>query len=217
MMLVPLRHQPLAHPMQRLQIQLLRGLGRHELHRRAAARLRQLLRVIEVVLLSLAIGGHIWPGSTWHRDQAMQVCGSGDVRRRKLPCRSDKAYIGEPHFHLATQPLLLQHDGAPRIVAHDVERVLADIDADRGIGCLRHGVLLVFGAPCQLRRLAGQEARPDRPISGHGIYCACFVFALPDRTPECEQNRHQDHNNSRGQDQPVGKQAAHLESPYTKL
>ena len=30
-----LRRQPLAHPMQRLQIQLLRGLGRHELHRRA--------------------------------------------------------------------------------------------------------------------------------------------------------------------------------------
>jgi hypothetical protein len=32
-----------------------------------------------------------------------------------------------------------------------VERVLADIDADygnRAIGNLRHGVLLVFGAPC---------------------------------------------------------------------
>jgi hypothetical protein len=32
-----------------------------------------------------------WPASTWHRDQAMRVCGSGDVRRRRLPCRSDKA------------------------------------------------------------------------------------------------------------------------------
>ena len=45
-----------------------------------------------------------------------------------------------------------------------MERVLADIDADhgdRGIGCLRHGVLLVFGAPCQ-PSLAG--ARPDHPI-----------------------------------------------------
>jgi hypothetical protein len=41
-----------------------------------------------------------------------------------------------------------------------VERVLADIDADhgdRGIGCLRHGVLLVVGTPRQLRLLAGQE------------------------------------------------------------
>src|SRR5450432_934922 len=58
-----------------------------------------------------------------------------------------RRYIGEPRFHLATRPLLPQHDGAARIVAHDVERVLADIDADhgdRGIGCLRHGLLLVL-------------------------------------------------------------------------
>jgi hypothetical protein len=30
-------------------------------------------------------------------------------------------HIGEPRFHLATRPLLPQHDGAARIVAHDVE------------------------------------------------------------------------------------------------
>jgi hypothetical protein len=35
-----------------------------------------------------------------------------------------RRYIGEPRFHLATRPLLPQHDGAARIVAHDVERVL---------------------------------------------------------------------------------------------
>jgi hypothetical protein len=75
--------------------------------------------------------------------------------RRVMPIRQ----------HLATRPFLPQHDGASRIVAHDVERVLADIDADHGdhgIGCLRHGVLLVFGAPCQLRWLARQE--PGRTI-----------------------------------------------------
>src|SRR4030088_3162915 len=69
-------------------------------------------------------------------------------------------YIGEPRFDLATRPLLPQHDGAARIVAHDVERVLADIDADHGdrsIGCLRHGVLLVFGAPCQLSCWRGRS------------------------------------------------------------
>jgi len=48
---------------------------------------------------------------------------------------------------------------------HDVERVLADIDADRRIGCLRHGVLLVFGAPCQLRLLAGQEHGRTIPLA----------------------------------------------------
>src|SRR6202023_2530921 len=82
-----------------------------------------------------------------------------------------RRYIGEPRFHLATRPLLPQHDGAARIVAHDVERVLADIDADhgdRGIGCLRHSVLLVFGAPCQLRLLAGQEHGRTIPLADLG-------------------------------------------------
>jgi hypothetical protein len=54
----------------------------------------------------------------------------------------------------------MQHDRAALIVAHDVERVLTDIDADYGdcgIEFLRHGVLLVFGAPGQLKTLAGQE------------------------------------------------------------
>ena len=50
-------------------------------------------------------------------------------------------------------------------------RVLADINADNGnrtIEILRHGVLLVFGAPCQHRSLAGQEhGRPDHPITGN--------------------------------------------------
>src|ERR1700704_3473434 len=36
---------------------------------------------------------------------------------------------------------------------------------DRGIGCLRHGVLLVFGAPCQLRLLAGQEHGRTIPLA----------------------------------------------------
>src|ERR1700736_235942 len=79
-----------------------------------------------------------------------------------------RRYIGEPRFHLATRPLLPQHDGAARIVAHDVERVLADIDADhgdRGIGCPRHGALLVFGAPRQLSLLAGQEHGRTIPLA----------------------------------------------------
>src|SRR5229473_2080343 len=48
--------------------------------------------------------------------------------------------------------------------------ILADIDADhgdRGIGCLGHGVLLVFGAPCPASLAGGAGARPDHPISGH--------------------------------------------------
>jgi len=37
--------------------------------------------------------------------------------------------------------------------------------AIRSIGCLRHGVLLVFGAPCQLRLLAGQEHGRTIPLA----------------------------------------------------
>jgi hypothetical protein len=57
--------------------------------------------------------------------------------------------------------------GAARIVAHDVERVFADIDADhgdRGIGCLRHGVLLVFGAPLPASLAGGQEHGRTIPL-----------------------------------------------------
>ena len=95
---------------------------------------------------------------------------AAQVMRTDAGFHADQArrYIGEPRFHLPTRPLLPQHDGAARIVAHDVERVLADINADhgdRGIECLRHGVLLVFGAPCQLRLLAGQEHGRTIPLT----------------------------------------------------
>src|SRR5713226_5400433 len=49
-----------SRPMQRLQIQLLRGLGRHELHRRALHGFGNRVGIIEVVLLSLAIGADIF-------------------------------------------------------------------------------------------------------------------------------------------------------------
>jgi hypothetical protein len=67
----------------------------------------------------------------------------------------------------------MQHDRAALIVAHDVERVLTDIDADYGdcgIEFLRHGVLLVFvfGAPGQLKTLAGQEHGRTIPLADIG-------------------------------------------------
>src|SRR4029077_4340700 len=56
-------------------------------------------------------------------------------------------------------------------MTHDVERVLADIDADHGDRCvefLRHGVLLVLSAPCQLVGLAGPEHGRTIPLGGMG-------------------------------------------------
>ncbi|MFZ0812797.1 hypothetical protein, partial [Bradyrhizobium sp.] len=34
-----------------------------------------------------------------------------------------------------------------------------------GVECLRHGVLLVFGAPCQHKTLAGQEHGRTIPLT----------------------------------------------------
>ena len=57
------------------------------------------------------------------------------------------------------------------IMTHDVERVLADIDADHGdVEFLRHGVLLVLSAPCQLLVLAGPEHGRTIPLTE--IVCA---------------------------------------------
>jgi hypothetical protein len=53
-------------------------------------------------------------------------------------------------------------------MTHDVERVFADIDADHGDRCvefLRHGVLLVLSAPCQLLVLAGPEHGRSIPLA----------------------------------------------------
>jgi hypothetical protein len=76
---------------------------------------------------------------------------------------------------LATRPLLAQDDRATPIETHDIKRVLTDIDTDHGdcgIELVRHDVLLVFGAPCQLRLLAGRE---------HGRTIPLAVFAKHSR------------------------------------
>ena len=49
-----------------------------------------------------------------------------------------------------------------------MKRVLANIDTDDGnyaVETLRHGVLLVVGAPCQLRSLTGQEHGRTIPLA----------------------------------------------------
>src|SRR5438309_12042631 len=104
--------------MQRLQIQLLRGLGRYELHRRALHGFGNRFGIIEVVLLSLAIGADIFgwhqPGIVTKRCEfaAQVMCADAGFHADQA-----RRYIGEPRFDLATRPLLPQHDGAARIVA----------------------------------------------------------------------------------------------------
>jgi hypothetical protein len=52
-------NQPLTYPVERLQIELLSGLCRDELHSRALHRLGDRFGVPEVILLSLGIRAHV--------------------------------------------------------------------------------------------------------------------------------------------------------------
>src|SRR6266568_6447788 len=74
-------------------------------------------------------------------------------------------------FHLAASPFLPQHDGAALIEAHNVERVLADIDTndgDRRAELLRHSVLLDCRAPGKVRLPVGQEHGRTIPLADAG-------------------------------------------------
>src|ERR1700741_2081497 len=76
--------------------------------------------------------------------------------------------VSKSRLDLATRPFLPKHDRTTPIVSHDVERVLANIDADHGdfaVGLLRHGVLLVFAAPGQLLSLAGRGHGRTIPLA----------------------------------------------------
>src|ERR1700691_6346768 len=92
------------------------------------------------------------------------------MMRTNASLHADQArwHVGKSRVHLATRPLLPQHDRPALIKANNVERVLTNIDAhydDHGVQYLRHGVLLVFGAYCQLRSLAGQEHGRTIPLA----------------------------------------------------
>src|SRR5579863_2555486 len=166
-----LADQPLPYPVQRLQVELIGGLGRHEFHRWSLHRLGDCLGIAKVILLSLRIGPNIL-----RRHQAGIVTKAielaAEMMRADAGFHADEArrYVGKARFHLTTRPLLPQHDGTTLIVADNMKRVLADIDTDHGdcaLELLGHGALLVFGTPSQHSIASGAGARPDHPISRH--------------------------------------------------
>jgi hypothetical protein len=107
--------------------------------------------------------------STGHRGQASEA--RGYARRRKPPSRSDMVAVREPPFHLATRPLLPQHDGAAPIETHDWNEFLPMSMPTKAIGCLRAsaiaGSLSLVPAQASLAGAAGP--RPDHPINGHWL------------------------------------------------
>src|ERR1035437_8474400 len=91
------------------------------------------LRIAEVILLSLRVRAHVL-----RRHQTSIVAKrlklATEMMRTDAGLHADQArrHVGKACGYLATRPLLMQHDRAALIVAHDVERVLTDINADYG-------------------------------------------------------------------------------------
>jgi hypothetical protein len=88
---------------------------------------------------------------------------------------------------------LPQNNLSAAVLTNNVERVLTDIDADNGnpgVDLLRHDVLLVFGAPCQLQSLAGQEhgrtiPLPDMNRTWHLKFYVGTGCSATRREPDC--------------------------------
>ena len=119
--------------MQRLQVELVGGLGGDELHGRALHCLGDRLRVSIVVLLTFRIGTHVFrrhkPGVVTKSLQRATEMMRTDTGLHPDPARRQ---VGKPCSDLAARPLLAQHDPTGVILTHDVARVLTDIDADHG-------------------------------------------------------------------------------------
>jgi hypothetical protein len=98
--------------------------------------------------------------------------------------------VGKPGFHLATRPLLAQRQGSTPILADDVERILADINADHSdfaVEFLGHGVLLCLR--CPLASLAGWQgwstagpshSRTHWALGGSGTSCLPLIATVPE-------------------------------------
>jgi hypothetical protein len=128
-----LTDQPLTHPVQGLQVELLDSLGGDKSHRWALQRLGDCLGIAEIILLSLRKRTHVFcrhqPGIV---TETLEL--ATEMMRTDAGLHADQArrHVGEPCFHLATRTFLPQRDCAALIETYDLKRVLADIDADRG-------------------------------------------------------------------------------------
>jgi hypothetical protein len=108
-------------------------LGGDELHRRSLHSFRNRLGIVEVVLLPLGIGPHILRR---HQPRVVPEPAelAGEMMRPHACLHADETrrHVGEPRLDLTARPFLAQHDRTALVMADDVERVLADVDADHG-------------------------------------------------------------------------------------
>src|ERR1700730_13014218 len=119
--------------MQGQQIHLLWRLDRNEVHGRPQHGFRIRLGIAVVVLVTLEERLHVL-----RRDQTHVVASSlqlaADMMGARTGLHADQAWrnIGETAFELATGYLLLQDDYTAPVKPDEVERVLAEVDPDRG-------------------------------------------------------------------------------------
>src|SRR6516225_8064976 len=117
-----LTDQSLAHPMQRLQIELLGGLRCHELHCGTLHRLSNGFRVTEVVLLSLRVRAYILRR---HQPSVMTKCLylPTQIMRADASVHPEQVlrHNSQPDVAMATRILVTQHDSTTIIKPNDVE------------------------------------------------------------------------------------------------
>src|SRR6266566_4475332 len=152
-----------AHAMQSQKIHLLGRLDRHKMHGWPLHGFRNRLRIAVVVLVSLEERLHVL-----RRDQT-HIVASGlqlpaDVMGTRTGLHADQAArnIGQTAFELTTGYLLLQDDCTPLVEADEVERVLAEVDPDRGDdpSCLLRCTHRMLLEPCFTPPTSVQEIRP---------------------------------------------------------
>jgi hypothetical protein len=135
---------------QRLQIELLGGLGGNEAHGRALHGFGDRLRIAEVVLVALQVRSDI---AGRHQSGVVAEClePPAQVVGADAGLHANEAgrQVGEPGFELAPGELQAQDDAATPVEPDEVEGVLADVDAEDGDGVC--GLARHSGAPyCRL-------------------------------------------------------------------
>ena len=157
--------------MQPLKIKLFDCLDGEKLHSGTQHRLGNRFCVAEVILLSLRIRPDI-PGR--HQPRIVAECLElpTQVMRPDACLHADEAtrHVGEPDVDLVARQLLAQNDSAHFVEADEVERVLADVDADCptrfGWWSWAAWEAPGVGSPVPPLRLGGAGARRVHPING---------------------------------------------------
>jgi hypothetical protein len=127
-------------------------------------------RVAEVILLPFRIRSHI-PGRHQPRIVAVRLELPAQVMRPNARLHADEAgrRIREPSLDLAARKLLAQNDRAIPVETDEMERVLADVDADCCNGFKATGVVAWNApdsvAPNQLCGWLGQEHGGSIPLA----------------------------------------------------